>query len=66
MKHVHLSHDYHDAALFSVRFSEGDLTFVANLDGHWNNNVAETTYWIFHNVKYLEETRLREDESKLR
>jgi hypothetical protein len=57
MKHHKLQHNYHDASLAEVRFNDDELTVVADLDEHWNNQCAERAYLIFHQVKNMDEVR---------
>jgi len=59
MKYLKLKHEYHDAALSAVRLTGGDLTLVADLDGHWNNKCEQRAYLTFHNVKNMDAVRAR-------
>ena len=69
MNRVRLQHEYHDAALKSIRISGDDLTFVADLNGHWNKQCSERAYLTFHNVKNVDALRTRlsipSDESRI-
>ena len=57
MKRFRLKHEYHDAWLESIRFTERDLTLVVDLDGHWNKKVEERAHLTFQDVKNMSDAR---------
>lgn len=57
MKQIRLQHEYHDGSLKSVRFSDGDVTLVVDLYGHWNHQCAERAFLTFHHVSNLDAVR---------
>lgn len=40
-----------------MRFSDGDVTLVVDLDGHWNHQCAERAFLTFHHVRKLDAVR---------
>ena len=57
MKRIRLQHEYHNGSLKSVRFSDGDVTLVVDLDGHWNHQCAERAFLTFHHVRNIDAVR---------
>ena len=52
-----LKHNYHDATLSEVRFSDTDVTLVVSIDGYWNNQCEERACLFFYGVKNLDDIR---------
>lgn len=48
-----LQNNYHDAILSEVHISADELTFVADLNGHWNQGCEQRASLMFHKVKNL-------------
>ncbi len=40
-----------------MRFCDGNLTLVVDLDGHWNHQCAERAFLTFHHVRNLDTVR---------
>jgi hypothetical protein len=55
VKRLRLSHNYHDSVLRSVQIEDRRLTFVIDLDPHWNNKVPERRHLFFEGVRNIEE-----------